>query len=321
MNLSQLNNVAVLGLGTMGHGIAQVFAMAGYQVRCYDMHPGIRDGVLQRIRGNLDELVAADVVRQDSVDETLSRITVVDDESMAVEAAEFVTEAVAEELPVKQEMLVRLESYVSEDTILASNSSSFTITQSAVHMVRPERAIVTHWFNPPHIIPVVEVVPGESTSQGTTEVTMQLLRKCRKQAVHLKKEIPGFLVNRVQIAMYREIWDLLDQGVASADEIDAAIRGSMGMRLAAIGPLKVHDFAGIDIALQTYEALIKHMRSNQEIPPLVRQLTDEGHYGAKTGRGFYEYTPESLKADFNVRDQRYLQLIKLLYDGSQDESA
>ena len=315
MDLQAINTVAVLGLGTMGHGIAQVFALAGYHVRCYDADAAARDTLLDRIGGNLAQMVRAGIVNGDLVDDTLKRISVFANEAAAVESAQFVTEAVAEDLQVKQELLVRLESHVSPDTILASNSSSFMITQSAAKMARPERALVTHWFNPPHIIPLVEVVPGKRTSDETATTTCALLRHSRKQAVRINKEIPGFLVNRVQMAMYREIWDLLDQGVASAEEIDTAICGSMGLRLAAMGPLKINDFAGLDISVKTYEVLVPDMRSDHQVPANIQKLTDAGHYGTKTGRGFYEYSAESLEADQSRRDQRYLELVKLLYGG------
>lgn len=312
MDLQSVKTVGILGLGTMGHGIAQVFAMAGFQVRCYDAEADVRDIVLDRIRDNLSRMVAAGIIANEVIEETLGRITVCADESAAVQSTEFVTEAVAEELQVKQDLLARIESDVSPDTILASNSSSFMITQSSVKMIRPERAVITHWFNPPHILPVVEVVPGEKTSEETTTTTSHLLRRIGKKVIRINKEIPGFLVNRVQTAMYREIWDLLDRGVASAEDIDEAICGSMGLRLAAVGPLKINDFAGIDIVMQTYKVLVSDMRGNDEVPATIERLAAAGHYGTKTGRGIYEYTAEAIREDYAKRDQRYLALVKLL---------
>jgi len=318
MELKSIKTVGVLGLGTMGHGIAQSFAMAGFDVRCYDQDASTRDEVLERIRGNLLQLETAGVIRNDVIDETLGRLEVFESESLAVDGVEFVTEAIAEQLEVKQALFARLESLVSPDTLLASNSSSFTITQSATQMTCPERAVVTHWFNPPHIIPVVEVVPGAKTSAETTNTTVQLLKQIGKKPVRINKEIPGFLVNRVQMAMYREIWDLLDQGVASAEEIDEAISGSMGMRLAAVGPLQINDFAGIDISVLTYRNLVPNMRGDHQVPAKLERLDAEGHHGAKTGSGIFQYTAESLRQAYEKRDQRYLALIKLLH-GDADE--
>ena len=172
------------------------------------------------------------------------------------------TEAIPEDLAAKQALLARLERITAPETILASNSSSFPISQSGSLLQHPERALVTHWFNPPHLTPVVEVVPSPRTSEDVVETTMRLLRDIGKLPIHLRRELPGFLVNRVQVAIQREVWDLVDQGVATPEEIDAAIRGTIGFRFAAIGPLEIHDFAGLDIQLTTYRNLVAEIRSD-----------------------------------------------------------
>jgi 3-hydroxybutyryl-CoA dehydrogenase len=313
MNVDAINKVAVIGLGTMGHGIAQNFAVAGYEVCCFDEVASVRDSLVARVRANLTQFEEADFLPQGAAGSILARIRVVSTEAEAVGPADFVTEAVAEDLQVKQQLFARLEADVDPETILASNSSSFPITQTSSLMKHPERAIVTHYFNPPHIVPIVEVVPGEKTSEETTCTTHQFLSSIGKKAIRINKEIPGFLVNRVQTAMYREIWDLLDQGIASAEDIDEAIRGSMGMRLAAIGPLKVNDFAGLDINMVAYQVMIQHMRGDWEVPAKIQQLVDEGNYGVKTGKGIYDYTPDSIQDEMACRDQRYLAIVKLFH--------
>ena len=312
MSAETIDTIAVLGLGTMGHGIAQSFAAAGYQVRCYDQSDQTRETLPDRVRANLLEMAKAGVGTRASVDPTLARISVVSNVAEAVGPAQFVTEAVAEDLAIKQNLFVQLESHVAATTILASNSSSFPISQTGEKMQRPERAIVTHWFNPPHIVPVVEVVPGARTANETCRETLQLLQRIGKTPVHLRQEIPGFLVNRVQIAMYREIWDLLSRGIADPEEIDLAIRGSMGFRLAAIGPLQVNDFAGLDVTGRVYENLVPEIRSDTTLPSAIRQLVEEGRFGVKTGQGIFEYTPQIIEEKQSQRDIRYLALIKLL---------
>jgi 3-hydroxybutyryl-CoA dehydrogenase len=318
MNVDAIKTVSVLGLGTMGHGIAQNFAVAGYEVYCFDQVADARDSLVERVRANLLQLEEAEFLPPGAVDTILARIRVVSTEAEAVGAADFVTEAVAEDLQVKQELFARLEADVRPETILASNSSSFPITQTAGLMKHPERAILTHYFNPPHIVPVVEVVPGENTSEETTCTTHQFLLNIGKKAIRINKEIPGFLVNRVQTAMYREVWDLFDQGVASAEDIDEAIRGSMGMRLAAVGPLKVNDFAGLDINVITYKLMIQHMRGDKEVPDKMQQLVDEGNFGVKTGKGIYDYTSKSVQDETACRDQKYLALVKLFHTSADD---
>ena len=311
--MKPIRHIAVLGLGTMGHGIVQAFAAAGFRVTGYDEQKPARDGLHKIIGQNMKDFVAAGLARKSSVAPLLARIRVCESEAEAVRGAQFVTEAVREDLRVKQKLFSRLEGLVAEDTILASNSSTFPITQSAAKMRRPERAIVTHWFNPPHIVPVVEVVPGERTSREVTEVTMALMKKTGKVAVRIDKEIPGFIVNRVQIAVFREIWSLLDQGIASPEAIDAAVSGSMGFRLAAVGQLEINDFGGLDLHTRVFKNLVGEIASGTRIPEKIRKLVRAGHFGAKTGKGIYDYTPASLAARRSRRDQRILALLKLFY--------
>jgi 3-hydroxybutyryl-CoA dehydrogenase len=179
-------------------------------------------------------------------------------------------------------------------------------------MEHPDRAIAAHWFNPPHIVPVVEVVPGQKTSTETAHVTYRLLARVGKVPVRVHQEIPGFLVNRVQVAMFREVWDLLDRGIASAEDIDRAIRGSMGLRLAALGPLAINDFAGWDVTGKTYENLVPDIRSNTALPQVIQQLLDTGRLGVKAGRGIYDYPADSVPTRTADRDRKYQALVKLL---------
>ena len=317
MKIEQVKNVAVLGLGTMGHGIAQTFAAFGYQVNCYDEQQAARDSLHDRIRQNLDDAVGARILPPESVDPVLGRISLFDNEQGAVDGAHFVTEAVREDLRVKQKLFARIESMVSQQTILASNSSTFPISQTAAEIKHPERSVVTHWFNPPHLVPTVEVVPGPQTSEQTVNACLTLLRRVNKLAVHVRRELPGFLVNRVQVAMLREVWDLYERGYASAEDIDAAIRGSLGFRLAAIGPLEVNDFGGLDIHSTVYANLAPEIRSDSDVPDVVQKLVDAGHLGHKSGQGFYQYTSEDAQEKRVLRDRRLLALAKVLYGDEQ----
>jgi 3-hydroxyacyl-CoA dehydrogenase len=229
---------------------------------------------------------------------------------------------VAEDLAVKQALFARLEPLVEADAILASNSSGFTMTDIAAQMRRPQRAILTHWFNPPPIIPVVEVAPGQQTAEETTLLTLKLLRQINKTPVRVNQEIPGLIVNRVQMALRREIFDLWERGVASAEDIDEAIRGSMGLRLAAIGPFHVLDFAGLDVSCRVYENLAPDLRSDARLPDRVRDLLALGHYGVKTGQGFFRYTPESAARQQARRDRLFLALAELIQaEGTAEDSS
>jgi 3-hydroxybutyryl-CoA dehydrogenase len=316
MKAPDIQKVAVLGLGRMGHGIAQAFAVGGCDVRCYDQMEEVLQSTVSRIRDNLETANGAGIIPPGGVDVALSRIIICDSEEEALAEAEFVTEVVAEDLAIKQELFARIEGVVSTECILASNTSTWPMTSMSARMKHPERAINTHWFNPPHIVPLVEVIPGEKTAEVITERTSATIEHLGKTVVCLRKELPGFLVNRVQAAMYREILDLLERDVASAEDIDRALRASVGFRLAAIGPLLVYDFAGVDMQARVYAQLVESIRSDRQVHDLVKGLIARGHLGPKAGKGIFDYTPESAEKIQEQRDRRYLELLKLFYSDS-----
>ena len=313
MKVESIQRVSVLGLGTMGHGIAQCFAAGEYQVRCYDELPAARENLIQRIQSNLVQMVETGAYHEESVREIESRVLLCESEEEALEDAQFVTEAVVEDLGVKQELFSRIEGFVSTDCILASNTSSFPISQISSQMRLPERALVTHWFNPPHIIPLVEVVPGENTAPEIAQVAVKLAERIGKLPILLNREFPGFLVNRIQVAILREVCYLLEKGVASAEDIDRAIRGSVGLRFAAMGPLEVADFAGHDVGASVFQNLVTHICSEAELPASIRSLVKAGHLGAKSGKGFYDYTPDSVAARRKERDRHFLEIAKMFF--------
>jgi 3-hydroxybutyryl-CoA dehydrogenase len=314
MNEEARSVVSVLGLGTMGHGIVQAFASKGICVHGFDESAHARNAVLERVRNNLKKFVSFGLFAADQVDATLARITVHDSLEAACRPATFVVEAIREDLSAKQALFAEIESYVGADTILASNSSSFPISQSGCRLKRPQRALVTHWFNPPHIVPTVEIVPSPLSSVEVTQTTLALHRFIGKLAIVLRRELAGFLVNRVQVALAREVWDLVAKGVASIEDIDTAIRGSMGFRAAALGPLRIHDFAGLDIKAAVFRNLCPEICSDTALPEFMERRVAEGHLGFKTGQGFYTYPPDQADRILAERDDRYLALLKLLYE-------
>jgi 3-hydroxybutyryl-CoA dehydrogenase len=309
-----IKNITVIGLGTIGHSVAQFFATGGCTVKCFDPQKEVRETATSRVRSNLEQMAAAEIIVPDQIDEIIDRLTVCDSAAQALEEAEFVSEAAVEDLAVKQELFANLEAMVNPETILASNTSTHPMSQISERMQHRHRALVTHPFNPPHLLPIIEVVPTTETSESVIDATMELLNRMDKQPIRLRKEIPGFLINRIQNAMVREVWDLLDQDVASAEDIDAAIRGSLGFRLAAIGPLEVCDFAGLDIWARVFGNLSKDICSSTDLPAGIQKLIDSGHYGTKTGRGFFDYSePGRLEERTSNRDQSFLQILKMFH--------
>ena len=313
-----IEQVAVLGLGTMGVGIAQVFALGGCRVRAFDQSASVRDSTIDRMRTEMEQTRDAGITPADAIDPALSRVTICETEEDAFEGTEFMTEAVVEKLEVKQELFARVEAFAAKECILASNTSTYPMTQIATDMKSPERAVCTHWFNPGHIVPLVEVIPGEKTADEVTRVSLALLERVGKTAVHIRKELPGFLINRINVALLREVLDLLRQGVASDEDIDRAVMSSTGFRLATMGPLRIFDFAGHDVNGPVMDGLLKEISSTTEVPEIVTRLIESGDLGVKTGKGVYDYSHTTPEREREFRDRRFLKIKKLFHDTKPD---
>src|SRR6185312_112867 len=220
--------IAVVGAGLMGHGIAQVFALAGHGVTIYDSIVASLDTVKTRILTNLKDL--------GDDQKAVERVTPVSDLAQAVRDADYVVEAVVEDLPLKQKMFAEIESYVRPDTILASNSSVIPITRIMEGLKQRERALGTHWWNPPYLVPLVEVIETQWTSRPAIDFTMKLHAAAGKKPAHVKKDVPGFIGNRLQHALWREAVALVEHGICDAETVDTVIKSAFGRRLAVLGP-------------------------------------------------------------------------------------
>ncbi|MBU2536548.1 MAG: 3-hydroxyacyl-CoA dehydrogenase family protein [Chloroflexota bacterium] len=313
LSAEQVKRVGVIGAGTMGHGIAQAYAQEGYPVAITDVSKPALTGVKDRVKSNLETLAHEGLIPEKEIDNIMARITVVDSLENAVRDADLVTEAVFEDLPTKTRIFQEMEKYCSPECLLASNTSSFPMTQISSQMEKPERAIVTHWMNPPYLVPLVEVVPGEKTSEETCKTAYEILLKIKKVPVKVQKEILGFLINRIQTAMNREVYYLLEIGAASAEDIDRAVVTSLGFRLAFLGPLLVRDLAGLDVDCKVADTILPELDSSTQANRLLRDMVDRGDYGVKTGKGFFSYTPESIAEIIRERDRRFIHLLKELY--------
>jgi 3-hydroxyacyl-CoA dehydrogenase len=307
----------------MGHGIAQSFLMGGYAVVLYD----IQESILQRARANIEKNLGlfhqASLIERREIELFLTRLTTTTDIKLAVEGSEFIVEAATEDLELKQGLFEQVESFCKKEAILASNTSSLTLAEMGLRVKNKERLVTTHWFNPPHIVPMVEVVKGEETSDDTVETAYRLLAKIKKVPVKINLELPGFLINRIQIALYREVFDLYEKGIASAEDIDRVVKGSFGFRLACIGPLRTADLAGLDLWLKSTRRLLPEIENSIDPPKILQQLVAQGHYGIKSGKGFYEYgvdrSSDELLEAVQKRDRELLNLLKNLYGQNENE--
>ncbi len=313
-NARSPERIAVIGSGLMGHGIAQAFAQGGCNVTLYDTDRAVLEQARERIRLNLRTFVETGLEDEGRVDQILSRVSVTGDLAEAVRDAGFVVESAPEDLLVKREIFKSIDALAPEEAILASNTSMLTISEIGKDIKGKGRLVVAHWFNPPYLIPVVEVVKGAFTSQDTVDRTVHLLEKIGKVPVRVLKEVPGHLLNRIQFALLRETISLVQEGVATPEEIDKAVSGSLGLRLAAIGPLKSMDLAGIDLFWFGLKDMYKYLDNSSEPPGIIQEMVKAGDVGRKSGKGFFRHESAGLmNKDEKARDDNLMKLLPILY--------
>ncbi len=283
--MKPLRDVAVLGAGLMGHGIAQVFAERECSVRIYDTSQDSLGTVRSRIETNLSRLS-----RDVSVSKRVTPIAELED---AVRGADLVIEAVSENLRLKRELLGAVEGLVPDETILASNTSVIPITEIMSGLRKPDRALGTHWWNPPFLVPLVEVIGTPWTSDEAIAMTMRVLESVGKTPVRVKKDVAGFIGNRLQHALWREAIFLVEQGICDAETVDLVVKSSFGRRLGVLGPLENADLVGTDLTLAIHETILPTLCAQPAPSPYLRDLVDEGHLGMRNGRGFRFWAPKS----------------------------
>jgi 3-hydroxybutyryl-CoA dehydrogenase len=276
--------IAVIGAGLMGHGIAQVFALAGHDVTITDSIAANLDSAKARIAANLRDL--------GDDERAAERVRPVPDLADAVHDADFVVEAVSEDLPLKQKLFGEIEKHVRGDTILASNTSVIPITRIMEGLRERSRALGTHWWNPPYLVPLVEVIGTQWTSQKAIDTTMKLHADAGKKPAHVKKDVPGFIGNRLQHALWREAIALVEQGICDAETVDAVIKAAFGRRLAVLGPLENADLVGTDLTLAIHKTVLPAIDSRPGPSPYLENLVAKGKLGFKSGEGFRKWTPE-----------------------------
>lgn len=281
--------IAVVGAGLMGHGIAQIFASRGHWVFLLDVSDEVLRKAIENIRANLTLMAQNGIGRTEDIEPAIKRIRLMRKLEEAATDAQFVIEAVTEDLDVKQKLFQELDSICSTDTILATNTSVISITEIAAKAKRRDRIVGTHFWNPPYLIPLVEVIPGDGTSPRVVDLTVDLLRSVGKHPVKVKKDVPGFVGNRLQHALWREAISIVDKGIADPETVDEVIKKGFGIRLAMLGPLENADMVGLDLTLQIHNYILKHIERSAEPSPLLRQKVDKKELGFKTGRGFYDH--------------------------------
>lgn len=308
MNIDWIKRVLVVGAGTMGHSLAMVFAQGGYEVDLVDVNSELLTKALSLIRSNLNTLSKMKMIPPHSVPKTLDRIYPSTSLDVAAKA-DFVIEAISENPKAKRKLFRSLDQICPSRTILASNTSYLNIFVLA-KTNRPQKVLITHWWAPPHLIPLVDMVQGPLTSRETVETIRRLLVKLGKTPVVMKKFIPGYIVNRLQRAMAREIFYLLDHGYATARDIDTAVKNSLGIRIPVVGVVQRYDFTGLDLALTFEKNPSIHLVSKNIVPKTLAHLVRKGHLGVKSEKGFYDYSSRKISDVLRERDIKLIDTLK-----------
>jgi len=285
----EIKNITVLGSGVMGHGIAQVSAMAGYNIVLRDVEQQFLDKAMGKIKWSLDKLVSKEKISEEQRDEIFSRIIPIVDLNDAVRHSDLVIEAVPEIMDLKKKVYAELDKVANDRVIFASNTSTLPITEIADTISRPEKFIGIHFFNPPQLMKLVEVIPGQKTSDDVTNLTINFVKSVNKTPVTCRKDVPGFIINRLFIPLVHEACYVMERQKIQQMEIDSAVKFRLGFPM---GIFELADFTGLDVI---HKATVEmHMRDKKVILPhtSIEQLFNEKKLGQKSGEGFYKYSDD-----------------------------
>jgi len=293
--MSEPEHIVVIGAGLMGHGIAQIFAVNGHSVYILDSNEGILNSAKIRVRDNLLLMKNYGINFSSTIEEIIDRINPTSDLMAACKNCDFVFEAVNENLELKQQIFKKLDEICSEEVILCSNTSVISITEIAEQVNHPERIVGTHFWNPPYLIPLVEVVRTEMTAETCASKTYNLLKQVGKHPVHVLKDIPGFIGNRMQHALWREAFALIDEEICNPEAIDEVIQNGFGLRLPFLGPVENADMVGLDLTYNIHEYILKYLNANSTPSTTLKNKVKEGKLGFKSGIGFLKWSESSIK--------------------------
>ncbi len=307
--------IAILGAGTMGLCIAQFFAMNGHTVFLYNRTASNLEKALIQIQNNLNMLAAIDQIPHTSIPSILANIHGTGDLKEAVIHADFIVENVAEREELKKEIFAKLDQFCDKDIIFSSDTSTMNI-YDFLEISHPERLIITHFFNPAYVMPLVEIVRGPQTSDEIVTLTKTLLESCGKKTALLNKAIPGFILNRITMAIFREASYIAENGWATPEDIDKAITSTFGPRYTFEGPFALSDFAGIDVYERLGTLLPPVLNPSTDCPPSLKELVKNSKLGVKSKEGYYTY-PDPVQAK-KIRDSKIIKMIKVIEEVNMD---
>lgn len=310
MELSDIKLIGNIGAGTMGHATALQFAMNGYNVNLLDTSDEALNHGMEEIRDDLKTFNKAGILKE-SPEEVINRIHITTDYSKALKDVDFVIESVVEKLEVKQSVWQKVEKNIDKGTIMATNTSGLSPAAIQAVLKNPENFIVAHFWNPAQLMPLVEIVPGDKTSVETVKITQQIMNHIGKHAVSLQKESLGFVGNRIQLAVLREAFHIIREGIASPEAIDDIVKYSLGRRWSLVGPLASADLGGLDVFKNISAYLYSDLADDKGTDKLLSEMIDANRLGLKSGQGFFNWNGAEGK---NMIDKRNSELLKLLKD-------
>jgi 3-hydroxybutyryl-CoA dehydrogenase len=308
MDIQDVKKIFVVGAGTMGSGLSQAYSEAGYHVTMYSRTQKTLDKAMELTRSSLQTVADADLLDAKQISSILGRIKTTTSLEEGARDADIVVETVAEDAEVKKKMFTHLDQLCPPRALLASNTSFLNIFDF-VETNRPDKVLIAHWYAPPQLIPLVEVVKGPKTSDASVQLMADILRKMGKKPAIMNKVIPGFIINRLQLALQREAYYLVDNDYITPSEIDEAARWGLALRMLVVGILQRIDYAGIDISIKNITNPNTQAVPIDYKPRKIFELYEKGHLGVKSGKGWYDYSSKS-QAEWNR--ERDLGLIKLL---------
>jgi 3-hydroxyacyl-CoA dehydrogenase len=310
VKLEDIKKVACVGAGVIGHSWACVFAQRGFTVRLMDINRDVLNGIPEKVRANYEVFIKKGLLTLDELEATLKRIKIGSDISWTVESADFCIESVFEDLRLKKDVYIQMDKFAPKRSILASSTSSQSITEISQVTGRPEKCIIMHPLNPPHIIPAVEVVRGKSTSEETTNLTIELLKKIGRKPYVCMKEVPGFVMTRFMTIILREALSLLNQGVASVEDIDTAIHAGLGLRFGLLGIFEINNLTttgGLEMFFKKYSESIRHIWADiEEMKEIPSDLAEKAVAGIKD-----ELRGRSPEEIIRWRDEKLLELMRI----------
>ena len=306
----KIEKIAIAGAGVMGSAIAQYFAQQGLQVLVYDIAQKSLDAIDETICQNQQLLIERGALTAQQALEARNRVRV----STQLEDfadADLVIEAIIEKLEIKQDFFCQLEAVCRPDTIFATNTSSLSVNGICSRMTTGNRFIGANWWTPAHIVPLIEIVRADVTSDETAKRLYDFFESVGKKPIVINREIQGFVGNRIQFAVLREAMNIVENGYASCEDVDRVLHYGLGLRYAVLGPFRTADFGGVDTFCHISESLFPDLSSNTQANEMIRRLYDAGKYGIKTGEGFFAYTPDQIREGTRQRDEQLLDILKI----------